>query len=121
MPDSPPLPEPEERGSLSIGHTVVRKVAQRAADDVPGTTRAQRRVAGLGVGAHGANVHVSGRDNDVDLALDLALRYPSPVRETASAVRASVTEEVERITSYRVRTLSVTVSALEAARPPRVR
>jgi uncharacterized alkaline shock family protein YloU len=116
--DSPPLRDPEDRGSLSIGHIVVRKVAQRAADDVPGTTRTKR---GSGLGTHGASVHVSGRDNDVDLALDLALRYPGAVRETASAVRESVTTEVERITSYRVRSVSVTVSALEAARQPRVR
>lgn len=117
---SPSLPDPADRGSLSIGHTVVRKVAQRAADDVPGTTRAKRGT-GLGPGDHGASVRVSGGNNDVDLALDLALRYPSPVRQTASAVRDSVTAEVERITSYRVRSLSVTVSALEAARQPRVR
>ncbi|WP_116041067.1 Asp23/Gls24 family envelope stress response protein [Amycolatopsis palatopharyngis] len=115
---SPSLPDPADRGSLSIGHTVVRKVAQRAAADVPGTTRAKR---GTGLGDHGASVRVSGGNNDVDLALDLALRYPSPVRQTASAVRDSVTAEVERITSYRVRSLSVTVSALEAARQPRVR
>lgn len=120
-PEPPPLPDPEHRGSLTIGHTVVRKVARRAADDVPGTTAAERRIVGVGHGRHSTSVKVSGRDNDVDLALDVALRYPGSVREVTRAIRDSVTAEVERITSYRVRSLSVTVSALEAARLPRVR
>jgi uncharacterized alkaline shock family protein YloU len=120
-PEPPPLPDPEHRGSLSIDHTVVRKVARRAADDVPGTTAAERRIAGLGLGRHGTTVKVSGRDNDVDLALDLALRYPGSVPDVTRAIRDSVTGEVERITSYRVRSLSVTVSALEPTQRPRVR
>lgn len=121
MPEPPSLSDPEHRGSLSIGHPVVRKVAERAADDVPGTTTAERRIAGLQLGRHGTSVRVSGRDNDVDLVLDLALRYPGSVPDVTRAVRDSVTGAVERITSYRVRSLSITVSALEAAQQPRVR
>jgi uncharacterized alkaline shock family protein YloU len=115
------LPAIEDRGTLSIDHVVVRKVAQRAADQVPGTATAERRIAGLGVGARGSTAKVSGRDNDVDLALDLALRYPAPVRRVAGDVRAKVTEEVEHITSYHVRSVAVTVSALVPDVPPRVR
>lgn len=111
------LAEPGERGTLTIGHAVVRKVAQHAADQVPGTTRAERKLGGT----HGASARVGGHDNDVDLALDLALRYPAPVRAVVGDVRARVVEEVERITAYRVRTLAVTVSALLPDAPPRVR
>lgn len=115
------LAEPAERGTLTIGHAVVRKVAQHAADQVPGTTRAERKVAGLGLGLQGASAKVGGHDNDVDLALDLALHYPAPVRTVVGDVRAKVVEEVERITAYHVRTLAVTVSALLPDVPPRVR
>lgn len=106
------LAEPAERGTLTIAHAVVRKVAQHAADQVPGTSQA---------GKKGTKAKVGGVDNDVDLALDLALRYPGPVRTVVGVVREKVTEEVERITAYQVRTLAVTVSALLPDAPPRVR
>ncbi|MEC3981091.1 Asp23/Gls24 family envelope stress response protein [Amycolatopsis sp. H20-H5] len=117
----PELAEAGERGTLSIAHTVVRKVAQHAADQVPGTVLAERKVAGLGIGSQGASVKVGGDDNDVDLALDVALRYPAPVRAVVGQVRTGVTEEVERLTSYQVRSLAVTVSALLPDVRPRVR
>jgi uncharacterized alkaline shock family protein YloU len=106
------LAEPAERGTLTVGHAVVRKIAQHAADQVPGTARDGRK---------GAKAKVGGLDNDVDLALDLALRYPAPVRAVVGDVRAKVTEEVELLTGYRVRTLAVTVSALLPDVAPRVR
>jgi uncharacterized alkaline shock family protein YloU len=106
------LAEPAERGTLTVGHAVVRKVAQHAADQVPGTIRDGKR---------GAKAKVGGLDNDVDLALDLALQYPAPVRTVVDVVREKVTDEVELLTGYHVRTLAVTVSALLPDVPPRVR
>ncbi|MEU7783717.1 hypothetical protein [Amycolatopsis sp. NPDC049159] len=106
------LAEPAERGTLTIGHAVVRKVAQHAADQVPGIAHD---------GKKGAKAKVGGLDNDVDLALELALRYPGAVRAVVGDVREKVTEEVELITGYHVRTLAVTVSALLPAPAPRVR
>ncbi|EMD26759.1 Asp23/Gls24 family envelope stress response protein [Amycolatopsis azurea] len=113
--------EPEDRGTLTIAPSVVRKIAQHAADQVDGTTRAERRIAGLGLGTHGASAKVGGEGNDVDLLLDVALHYPAPVRRIVGDLRARVTEEVERITSYQVRDISVTVSALLPDIAPRVR
>ncbi|MEV4142484.1 hypothetical protein AB0J40_02390 [Amycolatopsis sp. NPDC049691] len=105
------LAEPAERGTLTVGHAVVRKVAQHAAGQVPGTSHEGK----------GAKAKVGGLDNDVDLALDLALQYPAPVRTVVGVVREKVTEEVELLTGYHVRTLAVTVSALRPAVAPRVR
>jgi uncharacterized alkaline shock family protein YloU len=116
-----PPAAPEERGTLTIGHLVVRKIAQRAADEVSGTARAERRVAGVTLGEQGASARVSGRDNDVDLALQLALHYPASVRAVVGDVREAVTARVQHLTSYRVRSLAVTVSALQPDVPPRVR
>nr|WP_202507770.1 Asp23/Gls24 family envelope stress response protein [Amycolatopsis rubida] len=106
---------------MTIAHAVVRKVAQHAADQVPGTMLTERRVAGVSTGMTGTSAKVSGSDNDVELSLDLALRYPAPVREVTGQVRAKVVEEVERITSYHVRSVAVTVTALLPDVPPRVR
>ncbi|AHH95999.1 hypothetical protein GCM10010174_51250 [Kutzneria viridogrisea] len=98
--------DPEERGSLRIDPSVVRKLAEHAADLAPGTARAGRR---------GASAKVSGSGNEVDLRLELGLSYPAQVRETVAAVREQVSGEVQRLTGYRVRSVDVVVSALLAA------
>lgn len=114
------LADPGERGTLTIGRSVVRKVAQQAADTVVGTTKA-RRVAGIGRGEHGARAKVAdGSGDQVDIKLDIAMHYPVSVRAIVADVRKKVTSEVERIASRQVRTLDVMVSALLPDLPPRV-
>ncbi|PRX51332.1 putative alkaline shock family protein YloU [Prauserella shujinwangii] len=99
--------EPEDRGTLEIAHSVVRKVAEHAASRVPGTATARRRL-----GRGGPSVRVSGHGDHVDLDLDLALHYPASVPAVVDRVREAVAGEVRDLTSYRVRGLAVTVSAL---------
>jgi uncharacterized alkaline shock family protein YloU len=111
------LPEPADRGTLTIDQSVVRKVVEHAADRVPGTARAQRRL----IGDRGSVAKISGAGNDVDVRLDIALNYPLPVREKVAEVRGAIVEEVERITGYRVRGVDVVVSALLPEANPRVR
>ena len=101
-----------ERGRLSISQTVVRKIAQHAADAVPGTARTWRRLAGVEISRQGASAKVSGDGHEVDLVIDLTLHYPVAVREVVDMVRSHVTDEIWRITAYRVRWLNVTVSTL---------
>ena len=116
-PERPPI---EDRGILEVHPSVVRKVAERVADLTPGTLRATRRIAGIDAGEQGASAKVGGFGGDVDVTLDVALRYPSPVRELTDELRRRVTEEVHRITGYRVRSVRVKVSAL-LPDPPRPR
>lgn len=119
-PPGPDRPTADDRGTLEVHPIVVRKVAERVADLTPGTLRAPRRIAGMDAGEQGASAKVGGFGGDVDVMLDVALRYPSPVRELADQLRRRVTEEVHRITGYRVRSVRVTVSAL-LPDPPRPR
>jgi uncharacterized alkaline shock family protein YloU len=98
-----------ERGRLTIAPVVVRRVAEHAADSTPGTARTTRA---LGLGQQGATAEVDGDGPGVDVRLELALNYPAAVRAVADAVRAKVTEDVERITGYRVRGVSVVVTGL---------
>lgn len=104
-----------ERGTLQIDRAVLRKIAEHAADTAAGTTRAQRRIAGLGVGTHGSSAKLSGPDRELRIRLDLALRYPEPVGESVRAVRAKVREELDRQAGVRVISVEVTVSALVPA------
>ncbi|WP_367130495.1 hypothetical protein [Saccharothrix sp. HUAS TT1] len=94
-------------GSTEIHPSVLRKVVAHAIRLVPGAEPS-------------AAVRLDASGGDVALAVKLALRYPSPVRATAADVRRSVTEEVERITGYRVRSVAVMVSALRPDPRPRV-
>lgn len=116
-----PATEPADRGTLRIDHTVVRKLAERAADGVDGTTVVERRLAGLGAGRHGAHIKIEGHGNTLDLSLDIPLSYPAPLAEIVENLRAAVTGAVEDYTSYQVRSLAVTVSALRSETDVRVR
>lgn len=107
--------DPADRGRLDIAPTVLRRIAEHAADGTPGTLLHERRLAGIRVGTAGAAARVSdGPDGAVDVALELALEYPASVPAAVEAVRARVSGELERIAGRHVRTLSVTVSALRA-------
>lgn len=101
-----------ERGRLDIHSSVVRKIAERAADMTEGTTVVHRRLAGVGLGSSGTSARISGYGDQVDLRLDVPLSYPAPIPVAVEAVRGNVRERVETLTGYHVRTLDVTVSAL---------
>jgi uncharacterized alkaline shock family protein YloU len=110
--------DPGERGRLEIHPTVLRKIVEHAADQVPGTLRHERRLAGIDVGEAGASARVSTGSADplaVDVALELTLSYPAPVRSVVEAVRARVGKELAEFAGHRVRALTVTVAGLRAA------
>jgi uncharacterized alkaline shock family protein YloU len=118
------LPAVEERGRLEIHPTVLRKIVEHAADQVPGTLRHERRLAGIDIGEAGASARVttgSGDPPTVDIRLELTLQYPAPVRTVVAAVRARVGEELARVAGHRVRALTVTVAGLRPARPAAAR
>ncbi len=111
-------PDIELRGSLEIAPSVLRKIVEHAADQVPGTLRYDRRLAGIDVGEAGASAKVTVGNGDpdaVDVRLDLTLQYPASVRDVVDAVRTRVSDELTRIAGRRVRALSVTVSGLRGA------
>jgi uncharacterized alkaline shock family protein YloU len=120
------LPAVEERGRLEINPVVLRKIVEHAADQVPGTLRHERRLAGIdiGIGEAGASARVTAGLGDpptVDIRLELTLQYPAPVRSVVAAVRVKVADELARIAGHRVRALKVTVAGLRSARPAAAR
>jgi uncharacterized alkaline shock family protein YloU len=118
------LPAPEGRGRLEIHPTVLRKIVEHAADQVPGTLRHERRLAGIDIGEAGASARITTGHADaaaVDVRLELTLQYPGPVRSVVDAVRTKVGDELVRLTGRRVRALTVTVSGLRPARPTAAR
>ena len=108
-----------DRGRLEIHPAVLRKIVEHAADQVPGTLRHERRLAGIDVGEVGAAAKVvTGVDaQTVDVALELTLQYPAVVRSLVDAVREQVGVELDRIAGYRLRAFTVRVSGLRGAGP----
>lgn len=116
--------EPEERGRLEINPIVLRKIVEHAADQVPGTLRHARRLAGIDVGEAGASARVTagnGEPDAVDIRLELTLQYPASVRAVIDAVREKVGGELDRLTGHRVRAMTVTVAGLRPATPAATR
>ena len=119
-----PLPAVEERGRLDIHPAVLRKIVEHAADQVPGTLRHERRLAGIDIGEAGASARVTtgaGDPPSVDIRLELTLQYPAPVRTVVAAVRAEVGAELARVAGHRVRSMTVTIAGLRSARPAAAR
>ncbi|MCW2718673.1 MAG: hypothetical protein QOG20_4098 [Pseudonocardiales bacterium] len=115
---SEPAADLEERGTLDIAPVVLRKIVEHAADQVPGTLRHERRLAGIDVGESGASAKIvtgSGDPTAVDVRLELTLQYPASVRGVVDAVRVRVGEELARISGHHVRALTVTVAGLRGA------
>lgn len=108
------LDEAGERGRLTISPSVLRKVVEHAADTAPGVVPAPRSLAGVGMGTTGASAKVTARGGRVDVALQVALAYPGPVRSTVESLRQRVSAEVARVTGWQVGRVAVTVSALRA-------
>lgn len=114
----PPAVDPADRGTLQIDPVVLRKIIEFAADQVPGTLRQERRLAGIDVGEAGASARIGIGSADplaVDVRLELTLRYPGPVRPVVDAVRARVGAELTALSGYHVRTMDVVVAGLRAA------
>lgn len=110
----------EDRGRLDIHESVLRKVAEHSADQVPGTARTAKTVAGVGVGDRGATARIAVRADRVDVRLDVALHYPGAVRDTVANLRERVGAELNRVTGYRLGSMDVTVSALVSESRDRV-
>lgn len=112
------LPAVDDRGRLEINPVVLRKIVEHAADQVPGTLRHERRLAGIDVGEAGASAKITTGSGDpfaVDVRLELHLQYPAAVRTVVNAVRARVGQELERIAGHHMRGCTVVVSGLRSA------
>ncbi len=111
----PPTPTTaaRRRGRLDIAPTVVERVAEGTARRVPGVQLVHKR---FGSDTLPVSARVLG--TVASLHLDLAVAYPSPVRETCRRVRAEVTKEVRRLTGIDVSRLDVDVVDLRARRAP---
>jgi uncharacterized alkaline shock family protein YloU len=112
----------DERGRLGIHPTVLRKIVGHAIDQVAGTLRHERRLAGIDVGEVGAKPKIVtgvGDASSVEVQLELILQYPAAIRSVVDAVRIRVGDELGRVAGCRLRAFKVPVSGLRGATAPR--
>jgi uncharacterized alkaline shock family protein YloU len=117
--------EPAERGSLTIADRVVEKVAAQAVRSVPHASGAPRRVLGLNIGDT-SDDSIARVDADVDagvadLAVNLTVEWPTPVRQVVDAVRRAVRDDVRRITGVTVQQIDIDVVSLTKPQRPEPR
>lgn len=107
VPHVQPTDAPRQRGTLDIAPRVVERIAQGAAAQVPGVQPVSRRV-----GADRLKVEARVLGDAASVLLQVAVGYPSPVRETCRQVRTAVVEQVRQLAEIEVTRLDVQVAEL---------
>ncbi|MEJ2889530.1 Asp23/Gls24 family envelope stress response protein [Actinomycetospora aeridis] len=107
-----PADEPGHRGELTIADTVLEKLVAAIAGEVDGiTVPAAGGLAGV-VGARRTTARVRRTQDRLEVALGLAITYPTPVAATADAARRRVGTRVAELAGLTVGRVDVDVTAL---------
>lgn len=96
---------PRQRGRLDIAPRVLERIAEGAARQVQGVRPVPRRAGSVQVQAR-----VLG--DAASLQMELAVGYPSPVRDTCRRLRVAVLDDVQRLTDITVTRLDLQVAEL---------
>lgn len=117
-----PLAPPAERGELTIGPTVVEKIAATAATEVEHVGGAARRVAGLALGSDAAaqqpRVSAQVAGDGVAVAVTCSVGYPAPVAKVTEALRRHIGHRIEELTGLHARSVDIAVAALTGDAAP---
>lgn len=106
------------RGTTTVPASVVAKIAEQAASEVPGIGSAAGGVLGIGArrdfdARPSVTAEVYG--GTVVLRLDVGVDFPRPLAATLTALRGHVGSRVEHLTGLAVGRMDVDVSWLHAA------
>ncbi|MDO5077296.1 Asp23/Gls24 family envelope stress response protein [Corynebacterium sp.] len=110
--------EPTTRGRTNVPSSVIAKIAQQAAFEVPGVGAAAGGF--LGIGAHREfdsrpTAQVETYGNIAVVRLDIGLGFPVNLADALQRVRTHVTRRVHELAGHEVGHMDITVSWLQAA------
>lgn len=110
---SPTEPRPpEDRGTLDVRVTAIRRIVERACLEVPGTVAHATALGRVrGTNSPHATVQVQGRSARVEVRV--ACVWPAPMSTIAVRVRDAVLRETPRLSGVPVATVDVTAYAVD--------
>src|SRR6476659_2956089 len=124
-----------ELGTITVDDDVVAKMAACAAVEIPDAGAAATRVMGRSIPGGGrlglratnlaalpkTKAEIDG--NSTFLSMELSIRWPASVPDTAAQVRQHVRERIQELAGLTVAEVDITVAALATTitPPPRVR
>ncbi|WP_288833381.1 Asp23/Gls24 family envelope stress response protein [uncultured Corynebacterium sp.] len=101
--------------SFHLNERAVARIAEAAAQGVPGTVALDSKLAGLaGRGLPRVEARIDHVASAAAVDVELAVSYPSPVVAVTDAVRAAVIAQVEALTGLSVVRVNVTVADARA-------
>lgn len=114
--ESVPLPPPEDRGSLIIRDAAVAKIARTAAAEVSPI----HRVTGVDrlVSSDLPRAEVTVTAGQVDAALTVAAKWPTPVSAVAQRVQEAVSVQIREHTGLTVTRVDVDVHYVSSDERP---
>ena len=112
--DAAPV-DPGNRGRTTIADRVVAKVAAQAATEVQHAAGLRRSLAGRSLGGDRVRATADVDGHVTTLRLELAVDYPTPVRQVTRAVRRQVVSRVGEYCGMTVDHVDITVAALRRA------
>ncbi len=106
--------DPADRGTTILAQRVVEKVAARAAGEIEQVSGLQTGLTGRVLGRERIRASAELEGSIAVLRLTLAAAFPAPLVSLTRAVRANVTERVQRLCGLRVDHVDITVATLHA-------
>lgn len=110
--DTGPGDQGEDRGTLDVRNKAVQRIVENVARQLPGTVTRQSTLGRItGMALPRADVSAEGRA--VRVKLDIAMTWPGNVSRIASAARETVQREAFRLSGIEIRSVDVTVHAVD--------
>lgn len=112
--ETEPADPGEDRGTLDVRNKALQRIVERVALQLPGTV-AQSSTLGRIAGTALPKADITAEGRAVRVKLDIAMIWPGNVSRVATAARDAVRQEGFRLSGIQIRSVDVTVHAVDPA------
>lgn len=104
----------EDRGALDVRSKALQRIVEHIVLQVPGTVTHRSTLGRItGMALPKADITAEGRA--VRVKVDIAMAWPGNISQVATAVRDTVRQEAFRLSGIQIRSVDVTVHAVDPA------
>ncbi|MGH3349726.1 MAG: Asp23/Gls24 family envelope stress response protein [Nocardioides sp.] len=104
----------EDRGTLDVRNKAIQRIVEHIVLQVPGTVT-HRSSLGRITGAALPKADITTEGRAVRVKVDIAMAWPGNISQVATAVRDRVRQEAFRLSGIQIRSVDVTVHAVDPA------